>query len=42
MKIILVIRFNIKKCGDYRLVNKQIWFEKYAMPLLEDIFNFIG
>jgi len=29
-------------CGDYRLVNKWICFDKYAMPLLDKIFNALG
>jgi hypothetical protein len=26
-------------CGDYRLMNKQTHSNKYAMPLLEEIFD---
>jgi hypothetical protein len=29
-------------CGDYRLVNKQICSNKYAMPLPEKIFDALG
>jgi hypothetical protein len=26
-------------CGDYHLINKRTFSNKYAMPLLEEIFN---
>jgi hypothetical protein len=29
-------------CGDYRLMNMWMCFDKYAMPLLEKIFNAFG
>ncbi len=29
-------------CRDYRLVNKWICSDKYAMPLLEEIFDALG
>ncbi len=29
-------------CGDYRLVNKWTHSNKYAMPLLEEIFDALG
>jgi hypothetical protein len=29
-------------CGDYRLMNKRTHSKKYAMPLLEEIFNALG
>ncbi len=29
-------------CGDYRLVNKCTHSNKYAMPLLEEIFDALG
>jgi len=29
-------------CGDYHLVNKWTHLDKYAMPLLEEIFDGLG
>jgi hypothetical protein len=29
-------------CRDYRLVNKRMHLDKYAMPLLEEIFDALG
>jgi hypothetical protein len=29
-------------CGDYRPINRQIKFDKYAMPTLEEIFDVVG
>ncbi len=29
-------------CGDYRAMNKQTYFAKYAMPLCEEIFDAFG
>jgi hypothetical protein len=31
-----------RMCGDYRLVNKCTRSDKYAMPLLEEIFDVLG
>jgi len=29
-------------CGDYRPINRQIKFDKYAMPTPEEIFDVVG
>jgi len=29
-------------CGDYHPINRQIKFDKYAMPTLEEIFDVVG
>jgi len=29
-------------CGDYHLVNKWTYLDKYAMPLLKEIFDALG
>jgi hypothetical protein len=29
-------------CGDFHLVNKRTYSNKYVMPLLEEIFNALG
>ncbi len=31
-----------RMCGDYRPVNKHTCLDKYAMPLLEEIFDALG
>jgi hypothetical protein len=31
-----------RMCGDYRLVNKWIRLDKYAMPLPKEIFDALG
>jgi hypothetical protein len=31
-----------RMCGDYRLINRQIKFDKYAMPTPEEIFDVVG
>jgi hypothetical protein len=31
-----------RMCGDYRLINRQSKFDKYAMPTLEKIFDVVG
>ncbi len=31
-----------RMCGDYCLVNKHTCLDKYAMPLLEEIFDALG
>jgi hypothetical protein len=33
---------NRQMCGDYYLINRQIKFDKYAMPTLEEIFDVVG
>jgi hypothetical protein len=32
----------LQLCGDYRLVNKWTCSDKYAMPLLKEIFDALG
>lgn len=29
-------------CGNHKTINNQTWFDKYTMPLLGEIFYFIG
>jgi hypothetical protein len=31
-----------RMCGDYRPINRQIKFDKYAMPTPEEIFDVVG
>ncbi len=31
-----------RMCEDYRPINKWNFFDKYTMPLLEEIFDYIG
>jgi hypothetical protein len=31
-----------RMCGDYHLANKHTHLEKYAMPLLQEIFDALG
>jgi len=31
-----------RMCGDYHLINKHMELDKYAMPLLEEIFDALG
>jgi hypothetical protein len=40
--IFLAIKQKHHMCGNYRSMNKQMGFKKYAMPLLEEIFDVLG